>query len=78
MAMLGDGSPASDRDRLLDLLTDFGLKPETPYKTPFDAETRDTDVRLEAHRGGVDGYGMFFANFRFDDAGKFVSLGIWE
>ena len=58
----------SDRENLLELFRSFDLTPGQD----------DGEVWLLAQNGGVEGYSNFYATFKFDSDGKFVSAGIWE
>jgi hypothetical protein len=66
----------TDKQRLIDLLSDFGVTPQLGEDgvNEVDAET----VTLEAEKGGVVGYMGFVCVFSFNRNGKFDSVGVWE
>lgn len=66
----------TDREALEQLLARFGLEPYAGGNTFIDPA--DDEIVLVAKEGGVEGYSNFHARFRFDDDGKFETLGIWE
>lgn len=71
----------SQRDRLVALLAEFGVKPLDVYtlaSARFGPAETARDVILHADIGGVEGYSSFYAVFEFDDEGRFVKVGVWE
>lgn len=64
----------TDHEALEQLLRRFGI---TPGRTDYD-DPPPHSVFLVAKQGGVGGYKGFFAQFAFDDDGKFEHLAIWE
>lgn len=59
---------ATDKERLLALLSDFGI-----------SFTQGDGVTIEAKVGDkVKGYTGFCADFMFTPDGEFVEVGIWE
>ena len=63
----------TDRDRLLALLEDWGVKPSVSHITGGDSH-----VELTAHYGGVTGYDGFVCSFHFDKTGKYLAVDVWE
>ncbi len=59
----------TDNEKLGQLLAEFGIEP---------CESRENAVVIMAGDGGVRGYMGFYALFKFDESGKFVSVGIFE
>lgn len=58
----------SDKEKLLNLLKDFGV------------EFREVDGAIECHEGmeKVVGYSCFYVQFTFNDDGSFANLGAYE
>ncbi len=59
---------ATDQEKLVALLSEFGVE----------MLTCNTTVQLQARTKGVVGYLDMFAEFEFDQQGKFVQIGLWE
>jgi hypothetical protein len=66
----------TDKDKLIALLREFGIN--ASVESDFGRCHNSDNVLLEAGQGGVDGYNGFYAEFKFDDSGKFVEVGVWE
>lgn len=58
----------SDKERLTDLLTSFGVG----------FQENPDHVTLEAKQGGVQGYVGFECCFSFDDEGHFTEVSVYE
>lgn len=69
-----------DRNQLLAFLNDVGITPVLAGDKVkgFTDAPEGNDVRLVADNGNVEGYGDFYCEFKFDDTGKFMSVGVWE
>ena len=69
----------TDREKLIALFTELGIGFEYEEQTDWykSTESRGSLVCLEG-RAKIDGYGMFFADFQFDENGKFIKMGVWE
>jgi hypothetical protein len=67
----------TDRERLLELLTSFGIAPSTSKYLP-DEYLAGLHVVLYQGDGGVTGYPDYFCAFTFDESGRFVSLEVRE
>jgi hypothetical protein len=69
----------TDREALLALLERFGLVPlDRSRAAELPGEPTAQSVIIQAGHGGAVGYGEFFAEFTFDESGKFIEAGIWE
>lgn len=64
--------PPTNQEALEALLIQFGVIARTS------TSTAGGEVKLVAGVGGVEGYRGFHARFRFNSAGKFTDVGIWE
>jgi len=58
----------TDKERLKDLLTSFGVG--------FEEEGQNIVCREGCAR--IDGYAQFMTVFEFDAAGEFIQMGAWE
>ncbi len=67
----------TDRDRLLTLLTDFGIEPSKSTYLPHPFRD-DSYVVLCAGDGGVIGDDDYYCVFTFDERGAFVSVEVRE
>ena len=61
----------SDEQAFLALMERFGIQPQYDPNYPH-------HWSLDAKEGGVEGYPGFACGFKFDESGKFVSVGVWE
>jgi hypothetical protein len=59
---------ATDRERLVELLTDFGVGFEEGM----------WEITCSEGNAKIDGYPFYFTCFEFDMDGKFVEMGAWE
>lgn len=64
----------TDREKLIALLTDFGLAYKTSGLPNPDNWIAGNEIVLDSFQ---EGYG-FLAHWKFDEDGKFVALGLWE
>lgn len=76
---------ATDRERLMALLVDFGIAFKEKAIEPLDADypINFSKIVLEAEvlsacPGKVRGYDGFYTEFTFEASGKFVEAGLWE
>jgi hypothetical protein len=62
----------TDKQKLIDLLNDFGIK--------FREESRTITINVDrdSKDSKVSGYSGFFTEFEFDKNGKFEDMGVWE
>lgn len=60
----------TDRERLIELFTDFGVG--------FEIREADNGIRCMYGNDKIEGYTFFFTIFEFDADGKFVSMGAYE
>ena len=58
----------TDKEKLKDLLTEFGVEFEERHE---DITCHEGDVK-------VDGYSCFYTTFTFDEKGAFVKMGAYE
>ena len=59
----------TDKEKLIELLDSFGCGMEDKGKS----------VKIqESFHEKVVGYSFFYAEFCFDDSGKFINVGIYE
>ncbi len=65
----------TDKQKLITLLTEFGVKLRLGY-------AEETDVVVKQSWNGdnpkIEGYAGMYTQFRFDDNGQFISVGAWE
>jgi hypothetical protein len=66
----------TDKQRLVDLLTEFGLIPE--LDETGQSATDDELVTLQEGQPLVDGYSGFYCTFVFDRTEKFTGVRIYE
>jgi hypothetical protein len=62
----------TDKEALLALLERFGLEPDKHELYS------DNVITLQTGQGKVDGYSSFFCSWKFDEAGQFVGVTIYE
>jgi hypothetical protein len=62
----------TDAERFLKLMADFDVAPV------IESDVNGSGYVLYPGEGGVEGSGGFICEFRFDPAGKFVKVGVWE
>ena len=60
----------TDKERLIELLTSFGI--------PFRKEPFTIECKTDAGGDKITGYSGFYTEFMFDVDGKFEKMGIWE
>lgn len=65
---------ATDRDKLLGLLNDFGIIPHKDEWYPHGVVLHESYDQS----GKITGYSGFYVVFEFDETGKFLEAGIWE
>ena len=63
----------TDKEELTNLLTKFGVE-----FTEIPNEDGTSTIDCEAGSTKVSGYPGFIATFKFDEAGNFVELGVYE
>ena len=68
----------TDRQRLIDLLDNWGVGYRHAPSLDLKEEPDEGDVVIEAYLGNVEGYSGFYTVFEFNDDGTFRSVGIWE
>lgn len=59
----------TDKEKLIELLTEFGVG--------FELEENNRVVCTQG-KDKVDGYHLFYTTFDFDKDGKFTEMGAWE
>ncbi len=60
----------SDKEKLIELLTSFGIK--------FEDEGSHVKISADGECEKIDGYFYFYTIFEFSEEGNFVQIGIWE
>lgn len=58
----------SCKERLMEMFRDSGIA----------FEMKDDKIICRESTENVHGFGGFYVEFLFDEAGKFVEVGIWE
>jgi hypothetical protein len=71
------GNAMTHRERLLVLLTEFGIQPSKSRYLP-DRYRDESCIVLYEGDGGVGGYEDYFCVFTFDERGTFVAVEVLE
>jgi len=63
--------PQTDREKVVALFTELGIGFKPDEHDANSITCTEGDAKIGGYRG-------FYTNFKFDEAGKFIEMAIWE